>query len=309
MNRYPGSAGIARASRRRRLVYAAGVASLLAFGSSHTVWGDTASPAVQEARLAAANGAPPGYSVSTTWLKQLLGQHVPATAVMLEHMTNRVTQTVSVPVKPLAVSDNWAGEVRQMGNTTYKVTFVHDSSNAVSYGSYPQLSSWTGIGGIDNGSALIQAGVVHQSPPVTAYEMLPGTPQTLFNVNDGDSVETAIQWDVSTQQWAIAVADDRTNQWWGNEFQYTSDQRTAEWITEDGDSNSSPVPDVCCFYHGGADYQETDLSSDEPFTTTTGMSSYYDVTLCAPAGGRLYPGSYSQETGNSFTVYQSSASC
>jgi hypothetical protein len=74
------------------------------------------------------------------------------------------------------------------------------------------------------------------------YELYPNetSPQLLFPVSAGDSIYATCSLDSGSGLWYILVEDMRTSTYFANEFSFTPDRSTAEWITEALNGFQSP---------------------------------------------------------------------
>jgi hypothetical protein len=128
-------------------------------------------------------------------------------------------------------SANWSGYVADASKTSNKVYGVSASFNVASVcNSCTETSTWVGIGGFNNKTQLIQAGV-DQKTLQAWYELIPAAPVPVGSVQDGDVVSVSIVLDTTTNKWSIIMIGPHFPTF-NQKFAYSTDQSTAEWIVE-----------------------------------------------------------------------------
>lgn len=173
------------------------------------------------------------HQISTAQAIQLAQKFLGPTVA--SHMLHRVI-TPTVPQDPnmrystiSASSSNWSGYYVQGSG----LKGAQASFNSVS-DTTGDVAPWVGIGGVGN-SELIQTGI-DDSLQREWYQMLPSNPVYVFNVHPGDKISATVSYDNSTGLWYIDIADLTTNVYYANEFSYTANESTADFILE------SPYP-------------------------------------------------------------------
>ncbi len=152
-----------------------------------------------------------------------------------------------------ATTENWAGYlVASSLSNPQPVFYEVDGSWIVQtpaghfYGTETYSSQWIGIGGWFS-NTLIQVGTesnahnYYQNSYYAWYEMLPTSTQagnssnvkiTSLAVHSGDVIDASISEYQSSSEWTIYIQDVTTGQSYQNNFHYSPDMKSAEWIEE-----------------------------------------------------------------------------
>jgi hypothetical protein len=248
----------------------------------------------------AAYGAPPGYDVSDNYAKAfVVAQH--AAPELIQHMTTRITSYIQPPSVRFAESSssNWGGYVQNGPSAGIEQVQGRFSVTSEPSGA-DQMASWLGIGGW-NGQNLIQTGV-DDNNHMTWVEMLPQSPVYLFGVNDGDYLYGLISYDHGTGKWYVEIDDETTGNYWVNEYSYSPDQTSAEWIVEDA-GGTQAVPNQCCYYFWASEFTDGSDNTNSPQAMNSPSGTLTRVVLNYPYGGHLYPSGVGSD-GETFDVTQ-----
>jgi hypothetical protein len=193
-------------------------------------------------------------------------------------------------------SNVWGGYV---DTVTYPGSVVLDVESYVKYqrasDSYGSLSSWIGIGGVHGTGHLAQDGVYNTSPADTFYELYPSPAHgTGVYPHVGDQLLLLVQKDSSNGQYYFLEDDITTGKYASQEFAFTPDTSTAEWITE---SYPGPVPSCSPINFSTANWadQTGNWWIQNPHSSTLAYS------LISPQGGGVTPSGISGS--NAFTNY------
>jgi hypothetical protein len=105
------------------------------------------------------------------------------------------------------------------------------------------MSEWVGIGGVGNGTPLIQAGISEQIDPSNPnlvsllpwWEVLPAFPTEVpiagIALAEGDEITVTIG-QISGTDWAITLTNDANGETYTTDQTFTGLGPTAEWIVE-----------------------------------------------------------------------------
>lgn len=187
--------------------------------------------------------------LSDAYARQFVVANVQNGPAIAAHMIDRscVDQTMLDPVtgRPvtMATSANWGGYVDTVTYPGSVVTQV-ESYNTFQRASdsYPIMSPWVGIGGV-NGQNLAQDGANNNTPVVTWYELFPSPAHTTgVYPRAGDQMLYLVQFDYSNGKYYFLQEDTTTNKYASQEFSFTPNVTTAEWITEE----TYPGPVASC---------------------------------------------------------------
>ena len=224
---------------------------------------------------------------------------------VVAHMLHRVT--TPLPEQPAGrwsvqnyFSGNYSGYIADTSGTGRAVTGAYGRFNAEQLPFGPGIGtngSWIGIGG-KNGPNLIQAGVSYQNPKAFV-ELLPAQPVYYFNVRAGDQMYAATIKDNSTGFWYVLVEDLSTSVYYANEYNYSPDTSTADWITE-VQPYSGPAPFLSTPVNFSQAYwtfaNSTSLQLTSPFASTL-----WKTTMQDPYGGQYCPSNVGGD-GISFSI-------
>jgi hypothetical protein len=159
----------------------------------------------------------------------------------------------SLPIPIVSVAANWAGYV-----AASNLFFPQPTVTAVSgswtvptvkdIGTDAYSSVWVGVGGQFD-TSLIQVGTeqdyVNGAQAYSAwYEMLPNNlvPINSIHVSPGDQMQASISLaDPNTNTWTISISDQTSGESFQQNFQYTSQKLSAEWIVERPQVNNALV--------------------------------------------------------------------
>jgi len=178
-------------------------------------------------------------------------------------------------------SSNWSGYVPDTSNTGRVVTSANAYFNVASISGGTSVASWVGVGGYRSG-ALAQTGVDHQQLKAW-YELLPANPVYVLNVRAGDLMSTAVSLDQGNGLWYIYVGDTSTNTYYANEFSYSPDRGTADFIDEvqGGSVPTHRINFSTAFW--------TYNGSGGQALTSGAASTLHQITESDPSGGSVCP--------------------
>jgi hypothetical protein len=115
------------------------------------------------------------------------------------------------------------------------------------------MAEWVGIGGVGNGTPLIQAGITESPDPSNSnlfsvqpwWEVFPAVPVSVsitnVSVSAGDEISVDIN-QISGIEWSITLTDDTNGEGFTTDQIYTGAGSTAEWIVEAPEVNGHLVP-------------------------------------------------------------------
>ena len=214
------------------------------------------------------------------------------------HMLHRVTapSTVQHTVDYVSTtsSSNWGGYYTHASNITGSYGCFTDT-NSPTY----DAASWTGVGGVYGNGNLAQTGVdqYYQQAWIETY---PNPATFLFSVSVGNKICSEVKLDSSTKKWYLNVTDSTTGTYYANEYSFSPNRSSAEWITEAQPDYSVPkfgsIPFSSTYWYDSSSTQDTATSS---------KGSLYLVHLYSSSGGSVCP---SSESGTSFTNKATTAS-
>lgn len=278
---------------------------IVMFTSASPVLAKSSSPTTKPSYQASMHGLSTALEVpiSTARARQLALEFMGSEVVA--HMLYRASE--QNPQPPLhvkfATSSNWSGYYTD--TTGKKGSPLVDVSQA--YFSVPNESvndtltgTWVGIGGV-NGTTLAQTGVAIGGGYSQAwYELLPANPVYVnVYVKAKDVMAGNVSLDKSSGNWYILISDLTNNTYYANEFSYTTDQTTADWILE-VPSGSGPVPTIT----GKVLFSQAlwaDNASNYFLSINSPRGQDVADTLNDPQGGKICPSSLSNH-GENFTL-------
>lgn len=177
--------------------------------------------------------------VTDAYARQFVIDHVQDGPSIAAHMITRscVDETLTDPRTGLPEYDAtgyyWGGYVDTVtysGSVVTKVESYNTYERASD--SYPIMSSWVGIGGVKS-TNLAQDGANNNAPAVTWYELYPAPAHTTgVYPRAGDQMLYLVQFDYSNGKYYFLEEDTTTNHYASQEYAFTPDINTAEWITE-----------------------------------------------------------------------------
>lgn len=149
------------------------------------------------------------------------------------------TPTATPPTTTGYTSTNWSGYLATTGTFSGIAASWVAPTPIGDPGTTSADSTWIGIGGVST-SDLIQVGtqnIVEPNGQVQTsafYELLPAASIDIpsLSVNAGDSISASLK-ETATNQWAVAITDNTSNQTFTINLSYASSNSSAEWIEED----------------------------------------------------------------------------
>lgn len=226
-------------------------------------------------------------------------------------------------------SDNWAGYVVSSNFSNSQPVFWEVDGSWVVQTVTPQFSGqtyessqWIGIGGWFNG-AMIQTGTESNANGnggtsyYAWYEMIPTATQagnstsviiSKMTIHQGDIIDASIYEAGSSSEWTIFIYDTTTGQYYQNNFGYSPDMRSAEWIDERPyDTNTGTYYPLAYFGTAYFGPQYTNGYSNRGYDTNGYIYDInslpnYELYIIDSSGNMLAQASALGSDGNSFTV-------
>jgi len=192
---------------------------------------------------AAQTGEPGEYEISDAYAKAFVMRTTGRTdvvAAMGTRMRPAAADRASGPVFYRTIYSSppmWAGWMVNQGSSSTKVHGAFSDFYAQNAGgSGPAVGSWVGVGGFGN-CWLAQTGVNSQTMKAF-YELLNANGQCntgstpVFSVTAGDHMWSYVTYDGGTGTWFLMVQDITQSLYYSNEWSYSTNTNTAEYITE-----------------------------------------------------------------------------
>jgi hypothetical protein len=156
------------------------------------------------------------------------------------------------------------------------------------------VATWAGVGGF-NGTNLAQTGV-DQWLNEAWVELYPNTPTYEFFVNNGDYMYSNVSYDRATAKWSLSIQDVTKGVSFSNEYSFSPDQTSADWIVETLGSSVPSFSTVDFTYSNWYDNNGflQNINSDR-------TSTVWQITA-SPGCGTISPGGIGAD-GSSFNDY------